>query len=823
MTVRLSSPYQAFLPCSPVVPRLQRDERLASPIRRLRLLPPNACVNRRIVNLKSQIDLDSNVCDALRLAISQRRTSRIPHLLRTALSAPSTAASVSPSTLRAVISACLSVSDFRALSATLRMALSSHLTASLRLPHLVASLRALATAGWWRAVFGILDVLSDLSETRPALTPDSRMLLGLANVAIESGSYSDSLRLFRWMRNHKIPLGPIAYSVMFKSHGRALNIVAVKRLLTELRQLQTPVDTVLLNSAVDALVRCNDLRTAREMLLNETYARTVDTMTYNTVIKGLVRNGQRRDAFRLASRMQVTGFRPNAVTVNTLLSACVAAGDFETAWQLLDYYTTPRSKRNICLSPPSPPRPHSIPLELRESLLSSKKVTDDRNDGAVSMSHICNENEGNKVNIDSQLKSINVTTRKHEDSDYVKSSDFLNVTTQQHDNNFIEMSEEEDIKQLRIAMTTLLSGLAKAGRTHEALKLLSDMHARGVKPSSITYASLISACFKQGQVEQAMILFSTTSTPSCNNSVPSCDLHILNAVITGLCHINDVHFVEEAADIIEYMLQQSKPQKRSKEDEQNVKEGEGLVKPAVATINILLDGLVRFGLFDRAEYYMGLMHKYRISPTVSSYTTLMKGYADAKQFGNAKRVFREMSRRKLDPDRVALNAFVAVCARSGDAEAGEKILKFMERRGKELSPTAQSYSPILMLFAREEKNDLLWKLYDRMRQQGVPVNDYIMEVLCEYIVKSAASAAPNNQAFLENLAQRAGSLLRDGLNDGVSPKFLRVGKRMLTASFSNSLCRQYFGGLDSDEFRSASEAIFERHGWNDIESGWRFF
>lgn len=822
--VMLSTPFQAFLPCFPVVTRIQHDERLVRSTLRPRLQSIRACANHRVTNLNPSIDLNNNVCDALALAISQRQTSRIPRLLRTALSAPSSATPVSLATLRAVISVCLSTSDFRALSAILRMALSSHLTTCLRLPHLVAPLRALATAGWWRAVFTTLDVMSDLSKTRPALVPDSRMLVGLANVAVECGTYSDSLRVFAWMRDHNIPLGPIAYSVMFKSHGRALNIVAVKRLITELRELQIPVDTILLNSAIDALIRCNDLRTARDMLLNETYAQTVDIMTYNTVIKGLVQNGQRRDAFRLASRMQAAGFRPNAVTVNTLMSACVAARDFETAWQLLDYYATPMNKRKIRISPPSPPRPPSTPPELRKSLLSSKKISDLTNNNTVSRPHDHVEKEVENVNIGSQLNSVDATRLKRDKTDTVELGVPLNVRTQIKNNGSIEINEEEDLKQLRIAMTTLLCGLAEACRINDALKLLSEMHVRGVKPSSITYASLISACFNQGQVDQAMILFNATSSSSCNDHVPPCDLHILNAVITGLCHRKDVQSVEEAADIITYMLRQSKSEQHERRDnDQNVKKVGGLVKPAVATVNILLDGFVRFGMFDRAEYFMGMIRQFGIFPNVSSYTTLMKGYADAKQFDSAKRIFRQMSRRKVRPDRVAMNAFVAVCARSGDAEAAGKILEFMEHRGRGLSPTAQSYSPILMLFARENKDDLLWKLYDRMRQQGVSVNDYIMEMLCEYVVKAAAaSTAPQHQAFLEHLAQKAGSLLRDGLKDGVTPKLLRIGKRMLTASFPNQVCQKYFGGLNSAEFRSASETIFERHGWNDIESGWRF-
>lgn len=308
----------------------------------------------------------------------------------------------------------------------------------------------------------------------------------------------------------------------------------------------------------------------------------------------------------------------------------------------------------------------------------------------------------------------------------------------------------------------------------------------------------------------------------------------------------------------------------------------------VETFNSIINGYVRFARFDRAEFILKMMKKHRVRPTAASYTTLIRGYSEMKQFQQAKRVFNDMIRlRHIEPDRVAMNAFISACARSDDMETANRVLQYMEKNNEQqgtikangassniinlhtkvdekdlLNPSARSYSPILLKHARAFEDDNVWQVYNRMRVKGgVRLNDYVMQLLCEYIIKAVAkikredeedrsferdyysrenygmlrfdegSAIEEDNRFVrrrarrqqvEKLAQRAGELLRNGLEDSVSTRVLRIGKKKLLPVFSAEQRRRYFTGLDSVEFRSASESIFERHGWNNIESGWRF-
>lgn len=687
---------------------------------------------------------------------------------------------------------CLSAHDHSSLATVLRLGLNSHLAQQLRLPHLVPSLRALATAGHWRSVFSCLDAMADVRS----IAPDARLIVALANIAVNYRAFQQSLRLFQRMRQRSLPFGPIAYSVLLKTLGRTGNVVAVKDVIIRIREEHVHFDTILLNSAVDALVRCNDLQGARRLIVQPESADLLDVTTFNTLIRGFAVSGRLEEAFCLASDMTTAGLKPNFVTTNTLLTACITAGDFDTAWSLLN-----------------PQRSHN------SSSISSQSSDD---------FHVHQRSSSNNSPAPSRLNILpfsDTPVLKNDEEDSDEDSDASpgqqpSPLTKFHIDNL--PCPDGDHEQLRIALTAMLCGLAEAGRIQEALFLLQDMTRLGTAPNSITYSALISACFRYGAVDPALYVFRSIPPPSAKTPELIRNILVCNSLIFGLCGLDDVEYVHKAATLVNRMLQSNDSDSQS-----------SYARPTIATFNGLIDGFVRFRLFDEAEYYVKLMHRYGIRPNIVSFTILMKGYADAQRFTDAKRTFKQINIRRLTPDRVALNAFVSVCARSGDVVAADKVLRYMEGKGGGLSPGAQSYTPLLAAYARVQDDGSFWGLYTRMRTNSVPLNVFVIELSTAYVAftvqslskrlgGSDTSDAPVVDISMEGLARRAAQMLCDGVSDGLEPKILRKSRRKLMQVFKDSRCRAYFRGLDAPELRSASEVIFERHGWNHIDSGWRF-
>lgn len=858
---------------------------------------------------------------------------------------------------RSCVTLCLSVRDSTSVATLLNHSLheASPILPYLQLSYLIPSLMCLASQGRFRILYSILTRLFESSKQHPKVKPDLRCIIRISSAAIDLKSYKYSLKFMNLLSTHYIHLNSHAYSVLLKCHGRSNNLAAVTRIINTVTNSNNNIilDNVLFNCALDALIRCNDTRNAHQLLLNVSYGHLLDEMSYNTVIKGFVREGKVRHGFRLVNRMQSFNLQIDAITINTLISGCVKVSDFKTAKSMIDIFYMGKTSNNsklIQLKPPSPKRPPTTPPELRQSLLAipneqffnSTPSTDDSTPLEYQSKDFQDEREGeSEDDFESDDDNFNVEPLIVLGVSSAATSSLGSLPWKE---SLIELDSDKDLfnkmnvvskneskfkNQLRIAMTTLICGLAEKGLVSEALSTFNELSEYNIKPNTITYASLISACFNQGHAAEAMTLFDSMDDETDRKTfAPSKkDPIVMSAVISGLSKQDEYHWVETATNIMETILSTSHqdvqtPNKRLKSslytkssstgeegnetnpmeasnsqpvhiseqryinDSNNKasnrypnKQFKGQVLD-VEAVNSIINGYVRLGKFERAEFILKLMKKHRIKPTAASYTTLIRGYTEMRQFQRAKRIFNDMIRvRKVEPDRVAMNAFISACSRSGDMETANQVLEYMEKNHAVdgdnsgdantvnctdlLNPSAQSYSPILLKHARAFDNVNVWKVYDRMRTKGgVPVNDYVLQLLCEYIIKSVSKIRRDDeedstferdyysnenysmlsfdrnedgivednrfvrrrarQQAIENLAMKGGELLRNGLEDSVSSRALRLGKRKLLPLFSSQQRKRYFSGLDSTEFQSASESIFERHGWNNIDSGWRF-
>ncbi|PXF46895.1 Pentatricopeptide repeat-containing protein [Gracilariopsis chorda] len=661
---------------------------------------------------------------ALNRAIRDRSPSRILPLLADHLAQPHQPES--SQLWRNAVHACLQARNPTAVAAVLFRGLSSPLASNLRIAYFVQPLRFLASIPKWNLVFSLLDKMWLVGN---AVTPDEKLIVNLANAAVHHRAYQICLKLFRLMRAHGTQMGPFSYSVLLKSHGRAGNVVAVNSVLAEIQLHHTPVDSILFNSAVDALVRCNNMGAALRLLAEDEYRPLLDVASYNTIIKGFAGRGLVADAFRVLDRMNANHCTPNDVTRNTLLLACVQAGDLDRAKSLIDATDSNGGlyQQNNPLLPQQQPQ---------------------------------------------HLSTASSTAKHTKPSPHQISS---------------------SSKQLRIGLTSLMAGLADSGQLDEAMRLMDHMRELHLPPSSITYAALISSCIRCKAFAQARSLFHSFVEDELV-SLPVC-----NAYISGLCRSGQTEQVMQAAATLDAMLS-----------------GNVCVAPDVDCFNSLLDGLVRIRDFAKAEEIMEIMHSNRtFRPNIVSYTIMMKGYGDTRQYRKAKGIFREMWRRRQRPDRVALNAFIKICIRSGDRNAAIRVLEHMELKKGAVCPGIQSYSPIITSYMREDNYDKSWEVYKRMRSQGIPLNEHFIQLLTMQFFDREGHKKPK-------LTERCAELLKHGLNDGVNVKVLRKCRRLMLTKLPNQRSRNLLDHLANEpEFHSVSEQIFARHGWNEINSGWR--
>jgi len=163
------------------------------------------------------------------------------------------------------------------------------------------------------------------------------------------GDLDRARKLFDAANDAGVELTAVSYCIMAKAIGRRAEAGAeagerpwrrqLEALLDQVERRSIRPDVVLLNSVVDAFVRCGDLDSARGLLGAMEDADFLDcppdAVTYNTVLKGLARRGSARETLGVARRMRARGIERTAVTNATIIHALAVAGRPALAGTLL--------------------------------------------------------------------------------------------------------------------------------------------------------------------------------------------------------------------------------------------------------------------------------------------------------------------------------------------------------------------------------------------------------------------------------------------------------------------------------------------------------
>ncbi|CAM9388927.1 unnamed protein product [Scytosiphon promiscuus] len=285
------------------------------------------------------------------------------------------------------------------------------------------------------------------------------------------------------METHRIPKGPVTYCVLLKGYGRQRRLRGVEATMREIKAKGVVLDVVALNAAVDAFVRCGELSKARNIVrYMERYpgGSIAQTLSYNTLIKGLGRELRTDEAFEVARGMLAKGCSPDEVTTNSLVDICVRSGNLDRAYKLL---------KDPTLLPAAAPTP-TVRLDGGSDLASAANA----------------EGTGAATATGTSASSPSVAAAEAD-------------------------PERDD------AFTSVLTGFAGVGDKDRALAVFQQMVTAGVEPNLVTYTGLISACVNAGDMEGARRLFSALEARSTAAPEMQPSVFTYNTLIRGLCRM----------------------------------------------------------------------------------------------------------------------------------------------------------------------------------------------------------------------------------------------------------------------------------------------
>jgi len=333
------------------------------------------------------------------------------------------------------------------------------------------------------------------------------------------------------------------------------------------------------------------------------------------------------------------------------------------------------------------------------------------------------------------------------------------------------------------AYTSIVHGLAMQGRLDEAFEYVNELERAGVPANVVTYTALVSAYIHVGEVAKAWFLFRGMRRVNLDP-----DSGTFTVMISGLARRGDARSVDAAKGLYDEMRTL------------------GLEMPE-ETYNSMMDGYVRIGDMEGAERIFRELEG-STTPTVVSFTTLLHGYGRAKDMVAAKSIFRQMRVRGIKPDRVALNTFLSACIRCGDMTLAYRVFEEMQRTGGSVAPNVVTYGALILGQATDNNPEEAWKLFEDMKEAGIAPSKLLLSRLFTACIRGLLPIETGIE------------IIRDMVSIGCTKEEVEKRKRELRPLLA--VASEVWKEVDGIRVQqTASEQIFEKHGWNKMDSGFR--
>lgn len=195
-----------------------------------------------------------------------------------------------------------------------------------------------------------------------------------------------------------------------------------------------------------------------------------------------------------------------------------------------------------------------------------------------------------------------------------------------------------------VSWNSLISGYARSGRAHEALRMYQEMKAEKILPDEITMIAVVSSC---AQLEDLMLgreFHQYIKDNKLNLTVP-----LANTLMDLYAKCGDL----EAAQLLFY----------------NIK------KKTMVSWTTMIMGYAKFGDLETARQLFDEMPEKDVVP----WNAIIGGYVQAKHSKEALAMFHKMQATNIKPDEVTMVNCLSACSQLGALDFGEWIHHYIRR------------------------------------------------------------------------------------------------------------------------------------------------
>jgi len=164
--------------------------------------------------------------------------------------------------------------------------------------------------------------------------------------AVETQEFHRCNLFFRTLLDHATPSAS-DFLNMVRYHVYQHDVDGLRQTLFDLNAASFQIDAISRNRALSVCLNNNALRLAEVLADDDVSAVALDTVGFNTLIKGFSRAGEHSRCFHVYEKMQRAGMQPSDITYGIMLDACIAAKDLKRAKQVFNSLRESGLKTNV--------------------------------------------------------------------------------------------------------------------------------------------------------------------------------------------------------------------------------------------------------------------------------------------------------------------------------------------------------------------------------------------------------------------------------------------------------------------------------------------
>ncbi|XP_010271776.1 PREDICTED: pentatricopeptide repeat-containing protein At4g21065-like [Nelumbo nucifera] len=222
-------------------------------------------------------------------------------------------------------------------------------------------------------------------------------------------------------------------------------------------------------------------------------------------------------------------------------------------------------------------------------------------------------------------------------------------------NCFSEMQALEDFKPNVVSWTALIAGNEQNGCSSQALHVFRQMVVEGVKPNSITIASVVSACTNLLLLRHGKEIHGYCIKREELDS----DVLVGNSLV-------DLYTKCQALEVASRIF------KRIKQKD-------------LISWNVMLAGYALRGCHEEAVQLLSEMELQGVEPDIVTWNGLVTGYTQYGDGRIALQFFHKMYNTGVEPDTITVSGALAACGQVKDFNLGKEIHGFVIRNHIEMS------------------------------------------------------------------------------------------------------------------------------------------